>query len=157
MNKDFASRLVEAYKTYLGNKLISIVFFGSRARGNYSKSSDYDILIIAEPLPERHLARMSYIRGAPLLNFEENISVIAKTPEEFDSCFPPLYLDIALDGKILIDKNKFIEKRLKKIREIIETSSLHRVKRGNEFFWRWKSPKKPGWELDWSGIVEIKV
>ncbi len=62
-----------------------------------------------------------------------------------------------MDGKILIDKDKFIEKRLKKIREIIKTASLRRVKQGSEFFWRWKSPKKPGWELDWSGIVEIKV
>lgn len=155
MNNDFTSRLVEAYKAHLGDKLISIVLFGSQARGDYRESSDFDILIIAKSLPERHLARMGYIRTT-LLNFKEKVSIIAKTPEEFDSCFPPLYLDMAMDGKILIDKDKFMEKRLKKIKKIIENSTLHRVKQGDEFFWRWKSPKKPGWELDWGGIAEIK-
>jgi predicted nucleotidyltransferase len=155
MNNNFESRLVNAYKAYLGDKLISMVLFGSRARGDYAKSSDFDILIIAESLPERYLARMGYIR-TPLLNFEEKVSIIAKTPDEFDSCFPPLYLDMATDGKVLIDKGRFMEKRLKKIKRIIENSTLNRVKKGDEFFWRWKSPKKPGWELDWSGVVEIK-
>lgn len=155
MNNDFASRIIKVYKTYLGANLISIVLFGSRARGDYTESSDFDILIIAESLPERHLARMGYIR-TPLLNLEEKVSIIAKTPDEFDSCFPPLYLDMAMDGKILIDKDKFMGKRLKKIKKIIENSALNRVKHGNELFWRWKSPKKPGWELDWGGIVEIE-
>jgi predicted nucleotidyltransferase len=155
MNNTFASRLIEAYKTHLGDKLISIILFGSRARGDYNESSDFDILIIASSLPERHLARMGYIR-TPLLNFEEKVSIIAKTPEEFDSCFPPLYLDMAIDGKILIDKERFMEARLKKIKKIIENSTLNRVKKDDELFWRWKSPKKPGWELDWGGVVEIK-
>lgn len=156
MNNDFTLRLIEAYKAHLGANLISIMLFGSRARGDYTESSDYDILIIAKSLPERHLARMGYIR-APLSNFEEKVSIIAKTPEEFDSCFPPLYLDMAMDGKILIDKERFMEKRLKKIMKIIENSTLNRVKKDDELFWRWKSPKKPGWELDWGGIVEIEV
>lgn len=155
MSTDFVPRLVEAYKAYLGDKLISMVLFGSRARGDYAKSSDFDILIIAESLPERYLARMGYIR-APLSNFEEKVSVIAKTPEEFDSCFPPLYLDIALDGKILMDKDNFMENRLKNIRRIIEDAALNRVKVEDELLWRWKSPKKPGWELDWSGVVEVE-
>lgn len=58
MSNDFTSRLVEAYKAHLGNKLISIALFGSRARGDYTKSSDFDIFIIAKSLPGRHLAKM---------------------------------------------------------------------------------------------------
>lgn len=155
MNSDFTSQLTDTYKTYLKEKLTSIVLFGSRARGDYIESSDFDILIVAESLPGRYLARMGYIR-APLLNFQEKIQVIAKTPQEFDSYFPSLYLDIALDGKILFDKDRFMEERFKKIREIIKNSTLSRVKQGEEFFWRWKSPKRPGWELGWGGVVEIK-
>lgn len=155
MNNDFKSRFISTYKTYLRDRLISIVLFGSRARGDYTDSSDFDILIIAESLPERHLARMGYIR-APLLDFEEKIQIIVKTPQEFDSYFPPLYLDIAIDGQILFDKDRFMEKRLKKIKEILENSTLNRVKQGNELLWRWKSPKKPGWELGWGGLVEVK-
>jgi len=104
MNIEFESRLIEAYKSHLRENLISIVIFGSRARGDHTENSDFDILIIAAHLPERHLARMGYIRG-PLFKFNEKVQVLAKTPDEFDSIFPPLYLDIALDGKILVDKD----------------------------------------------------
>ncbi len=154
MNIGFESRLIEAYKSHLGDDLISIVIFGSRARGDYTENSDFDILIIASHLPERHLARMGYIRE-PLLSFDEKVQVLAKTHIEFDSNFPPLYLDIALDGKILVDKDGFMEKRLRKIKNIIKDSSLYRIKAGDEFLWQWNSPKKPGWELDWGGLVEV--
>jgi predicted nucleotidyltransferase len=154
MNIGFESRLVEAYKSHLRDDLISIVFFGSRARGDYKENSDFDILIIAAHLPERYLARMGYIRE-PLFKFDEKVQVLAKTPDEFDSFFPPLYLDIALDGKILVDKDGFMVNRLRKIRKIIKDSSLYRIKEGDEFLWQWNSPKKPGWELDWGGLVEV--
>lgn len=154
MNIEFELRLVEAYKSYLGDELITIVIFGSRARGDYKENSDFDILIIADNLPERHLARMGYIRE-PLLNFDEKVQVLAKTPEEFDSVFPPLYLDIALDGKILVDKDRFMENRLRKLKKIIRDSSLYRIKKDDEFLWQWKSPKKPGWELNWGGLIEV--
>ncbi len=155
MVNDFASRIVETYKKYLGDRLTSIVLFGSRARGDYTEKSDFDILIIATDMPERHLTRMGYIR-APLLDFKEKVSIMAKTPEEFDASFPPLYLDITLDGKILIDRDTFMESRLEKIKNIIKASSLKREKKGGEFIWEWASPKKPGWILDWGGLIEFK-
>ncbi|AEA12352.1 DNA polymerase, beta domain protein region [Thermoproteus uzoniensis 768-20] len=40
--------LVERYKS-LGAKLV--VLFGSRARGDYTESSDYDVLVVADDLP----------------------------------------------------------------------------------------------------------
>ena len=51
MNIEFESRLIEAYKSHLGDDLISIVIFGSRARGDHTENSDFDILIIAAHLP----------------------------------------------------------------------------------------------------------
>ncbi len=154
IDTDFAFRIIKEYKNYLGDKLKAIVLFGSRARGDYIEKSDFDILIIASVLPERYLARMVYIRE-PLINFDENISIIAKTPEEFDSFFPSLYLDIALDGKLLLDKDGFMKGRLEKIKEIIKESALIRIEKEGEFIWKWNSPKKPGWELDWGGLVEV--
>jgi len=151
---DWGHRIIKEYTNFLGDKLIAIVLFGSRARGDHKEKSDFDILIIASNLPERYLARMGYIRE-PLIDFNENVSIIAKTPEEFDSFFPSLYLDIALDGKLLVDKDGFMEGRLEKIRQIIKTSALKRVEKEGEFIWKWNSPKKPGWELDWGGLVEV--
>jgi hypothetical protein len=100
-----------------------------------------NILIIADYLPERHLSRMGYIRE-PLFKFDEKVQVLAKTSEEFDSFFPPLYLDIALDGKILLDTDGFMENRLRTIRKIIKDSSLYRIKEGDEFLWQLKILEK---------------
>ncbi|MGC9119033.1 MAG: nucleotidyltransferase domain-containing protein [Thermoproteus sp.] len=40
--------LVERYRS-LGARLV--VLFGSRARGDYTESSDYDVLVVADDLP----------------------------------------------------------------------------------------------------------
>jgi len=83
------------------------------------------------------------------------LCVLCDLCDEFDLIFPPLFLDIALDGKILADRDGFMEERLKKIRKIMKDSSLYRIKDGGEFLWQWNSPKKPGWKLDWGGLVEV--
>ena len=36
------------------DRLVAVVLFGSRARGEGSETSDWDLLVIAEGLPPRH-------------------------------------------------------------------------------------------------------
>lgn len=48
---------VRALQQGLGKKLVAIVLFGSRARGDAMEESDWDILIIAEDLPELPMER----------------------------------------------------------------------------------------------------
>lgn len=46
--------IINCYKNYLGDHLISMVLFGSHARGDSKSTSDYDLFIIAEELPRDH-------------------------------------------------------------------------------------------------------
>ena len=46
-------QVVAALQNALGDRLIAVVLFGSRARGEVAPRSDWDFLVIAEDLPER--------------------------------------------------------------------------------------------------------
>ncbi|MBK8432567.1 MAG: nucleotidyltransferase domain-containing protein [Chloroflexi bacterium] len=58
--------VTSALQEALGDDLVALVLFGSRARGDARPDSDWDLLLIAEGLPERpfarHLALKRYCR-----------------------------------------------------------------------------------------------
>jgi predicted nucleotidyltransferase len=147
--------IVHCYKVHLGNDLVSIVLFGSRARGEAKEESDYDLFIVAEGLPEKPFKRVLFIRSPLSARFEEKFCIIAKTPEEIIKNFPPLFLDLGLDGIILFDRNDFFKNLQMKIREIIHQAGLERKKDDGDFYWEWRNPPKKGWEITWSGYREL--
>jgi hypothetical protein len=71
----FAKRVNEQYP------LEFAVLFGSRARGDALKSSDYDILFVSDHFPKDVFGRMSKILG--LWDFECGIEPICYTTAEF--------------------------------------------------------------------------
>jgi predicted nucleotidyltransferase len=62
MKEDFRDRVVKCFKDYLGDNLLSIVLFGSHARGDAREESDYDLFIICKHLPDSSLKRIRFIR-----------------------------------------------------------------------------------------------
>ena len=143
--------IIDCYSDFLGDTLISIVLFGSRAREDAKESSDYDLFIVAEGLPIKPFQRVLFIREPLKGQFEEKLCIIAKTPGEVLGTFPPLFLDIGLDGIILFDKNDFFKNLQKRIRDIIQQAGLQRKRINGEFFWEWQTPPEYGWEITWSG------
>ena len=60
-----------------------IILFGSRARNNYWKRSDYDFIIISKKFKNVHwLKRISGV--VKLWNLSIDIDVLPYTPEEFE-------------------------------------------------------------------------
>lgn len=148
----FFRNLVQCYKDFFGDGLFSIILFGSQARMDFHRGSDYDIFIIVEDLPSSPLKRLFMVRQPLIARFEERVCTVSKTTKEFESGFPSLYLDLALDGKILYDKNKYFKKKGKVIKKIIRESGLIRRIIGNEFIWEWIKAPIGGWSIDWSGF-----
>lgn len=152
MKPDFKKKLIQCLKERFGEDLIAVVLFGSHARGDARADSDYDIFIVVKGLPKRPLERNSYVRKAVAFKFDERISIHAKTPEEFEKGFPPLYLDLAVDGKILYDTKNYMQKKLQRIQEIIKEAGLYRVKRNGYYVWEWKTQPGPHWSITWEGF-----
>jgi hypothetical protein len=81
------------------------------------------------------------------------VSLLAKTPEEFMSGLPDLYLDIALDGVILYDTDGFMEERLRSLRALIRREGLRREREGGDLIWRWRQSPSPDWSLEWEEVL----
>lgn len=141
--------VVQALQQGLGKKLVAVVLFGSRARGDAKEESDWDMLVIAEDLPERQIERYGKIKEILPQNWRGRISILAKTPDEFEAVLPSLYLEIALDGLILYDPKDYAWNRLQKLRRLIQSKDLKREKRGDEFVWQWGRFPGFGWSLSW--------
>lgn len=143
-----AEEAVEGLREALGDRLVAVVLFGSRARGDARPESDWDLLVIAEGLPEGVLDRQRFVqRAVPLTR--GGVSVIAKTPAEFDSHVPSLYLDIALDGRVLYDPLGYASNRMGTLKAMIQGAGLYRERTPDGDIWRWKKPPAGRWTLDW--------
>lgn len=113
---------IEDWIEHLGERLVSLVLFGSVARGQVRETSDVDLLAVAKTMP-RSLAdrrqvfldrwhRLRSERGLPWVEW----NLIVKTPEEavYRS---PLYLDMVTDARFLFDRDGFFEHVLDGMRE----------------------------------------
>ena len=56
-NQNLLNQAIKALREALGDNLIAVVLYGSRAKGEAHDQSDWDLLLIAENLPEKPLAR----------------------------------------------------------------------------------------------------
>lgn len=141
--------VVQALQQGLGKKLVAVVLFGSRARGDAKEERDWDLLVIAENLPERQMERYRKVKEILPQKWRGRISILAKTPDEFEAALPSLYLEIALDGLILYDPQEYAAVKLQKLRGLIQAKDLRREKRGLDFIWQWGTFPGFGWSLAW--------
>jgi len=63
-----------------GIRVEKIILFGSRARGDHKKESDYDFIIVSRDFEGIPIFK----RIEMVLDVRENIDVICLTPEEFE-------------------------------------------------------------------------
>ena len=143
------SEVVAALRGGLGDDLVAVVLFGSRARGQADETSDWDLLLVARHLPEGTLDRHVWLKKLLPVAWRAQTTILAKTPQEFESYLSSLYLDIALDGVILYDSNGYMAKRLSDLKGLIEQKGLRRERIQDDLVWRWERFPGYGWALDW--------
>jgi uncharacterized protein len=141
--------VVHSLQQGLGDCLVAVVLFGSRARGEASRDSDWDLLVVAHDLPDKYLQRHLQFKQLLPIDWRGQVAILAKTPVEFEAHLSSLFLDIALDGIILYDQQGYISSKLSYLRQMIQQQGLRREQQGRDFVWRWQ--KFPGydWSLEW--------
>jgi predicted nucleotidyltransferase len=143
------SSIVTGLSEELGDDLVAVVLFGSQVRREAREGSDWDVLVVAHGLPGRTLERVIRLKRMLPSEHRGEVSLLAKTPEEFVSSLPDLYLDIAVDGVILYDTDGFMEGRLRSLRALLQRKGLRREREGRDLIWRWREPPPPDWSLGW--------
>jgi hypothetical protein len=122
----------EAWTGQMGDRLISLVLFGSVARGQAGASSDIDLLVVAEGFP-----RSLRDRRRPLLEEWERVraanglasipwNLVPKSVEEA-RYHSPLYLDVVEDGVLILDRGGFFAAVLAEMRQRMRALGSRRV------------------------------
>jgi predicted nucleotidyltransferase len=141
--------VVNALRVALDERLIAVVLFGSHARGDAEEDSDWDLFVIARGLPESDWDRHLLFIDALPSDCRSGTSILARTPNEFEKRITSLDLDIALDGKILFDPQRYATEKLSYINNLIKNSGLYRERTEAGDLWLWgKQPTGP-WALEW--------
>ena len=97
------SKIAQASKSILKDKLDSVILYGSYARGDYDKDSDIDILILAD-IPREQLCKFKspLIHLSSELGLENDIviTITLKDLETFNKYFNavPFYQNIKKEG-----------------------------------------------------------
>ena len=146
------SPAMTALKDNLGTALISVVLFGSQARGEARPDSDWDMLIISSSLPNKPFQRHLHLKQILPAAWRAKISILAKTPQECEARLSSLWLDIALDGLILYDPEGYMQKKLSYLKKLITKEGLYRKQDGADFVWQWQSVPENNWFLEWEAV-----
>lgn len=149
-----AERYADLLRDALGERLVSVVLFGSVARGEARPDSDIDLLVVAEDLPEGRFARLRLLElvdraFAPELGqlraagLTPRVAPLLKSREEAGRIVP-LYLDLVEDGRLLFDRDGFFRSVLDRLAASMRRLGSERRVRGRVRYWVLKPDLKPG-------------
>ena len=97
--QEFRQELAKIY----GDRLVKVILFGSQARGEATKESDIDVMVVLKSpvLPGDEIIRMADIATQLDLKYNEFISIIPIAEEDFLHRQSPLMENIYREGIVL--------------------------------------------------------
>ncbi len=149
-----AERYAALLEEHLGDRLVSVVLFGSVARGEAGPDSDVDLLIVGEGFPPGRFARLRLLEEAdrafePELEalrgrgIHTRLSRVIKTRAEAGRTVP-LYLDLVEDAHLLYDRDGFFAGVLVRLRRRLAELGAERRTLGRVRYWVLKPDLAPG-------------
>lgn len=146
--------LVREAQRHYGQRLRSLVVYGSVARGTAGPLSDLDILIVGDDLPNGRGARIREFEPVERAveperkalfaqGFRMDLSPVFKTPSEVEHG-SLLFLDMTLDARILFDRDDYFAKYLDILRARLRALGSRRIPFKGGYYWLLKPDLKPG-------------
>jgi predicted nucleotidyltransferase len=143
-----------AVRDHYGDRLVSLVAFGSVGRGTPRPDSDLDLLIVAEGLPDGRVARAQdfapieralagVLMDGRRSGFATECSPVFKTPAEA-LAGSPLFLDMTADARVLYDRDAYFDRVIERLKVRLDGLGARRIWRGNAWLWDLKPDYQPG-------------
>lgn len=125
------TRIIEKAKSQFGSAFVGLLLYGSKARGDAYDTSDTDLLLVVDQSVriERDLYRTWDVALPTEISI--NISHLPPTARDAGS----LWLECALDARILFDPTGAIRKRLDEIKELILSGAFVRRTTHGQGYW----------------------
>ena len=151
-------RLLALLQEHFGERLISLVLYGSVARGEAGNESDIDLLLILGPVSANYHRRLDddltvqarleqeseYEAVSKVLGNAPFLSYLILSKEEAEEN-RPIYLDMVEEAKLLFDRADFFAKRLRAVRKRLEELGSMRVQlEDGTWYWDLKPDLKLG-------------
>lgn len=145
----------ELLRDLLGERLVSIMLFGSIARGDWDRDSDIDVLVVAEGWEDKPAwARIKELRRAKEAleespDYSEALRagywpIVQNYPLSVEEAkgFNRIYLDALIDGIIIYDRDGFLSRVLQSLRKRLgEMGSIRITLPDKRFYWVLKNVK----------------
>ncbi len=130
-NEHAYSEIVEIAQQEFGPKFLGLLLFGSRARGDAHDTSDTDILMVVDSVTT--IDRSTYRRWDNRLPDDLSLQIAHLPASASDAS--SLWLECALDGRILHDPTGRIASFLRQAREYITSGNVVRRTTHGQGFW----------------------
>lgn len=141
MKNNIISELEIVLKQKLNNDLLSVILFGSFVKGNFTSTSDIDVLVICEAPPKDWRARDKMV--LELTEYTEmkystpiHMTLVSKDEILYSiESVSPLMLEIYSANEIIYDKDRFFKRLLKHFEENMHLLKAQKIEDGV-----WKIP-----------------
>jgi len=140
--EELGEALRRVFLEVFGESLVSLVLFGSYARGDYSVDSDVDVLVVLESVGDRfelhrkldavEEALEPIFRRLRERGYNPRLSPYVLSREQASQT-RPLYLDMVFDCRILYDKDGFMSKVVERVKRRLEEYGAERVYIGRRY------------------------
>ncbi|MEM4970160.1 MAG: nucleotidyltransferase domain-containing protein [Sulfolobales archaeon] len=140
--RGFERALVESFLSVFGDRLVSLVLYGSYARGDFRGDSDVDLIVVLNDVIDRYALHLELDRVeellAPILRCFKKYGynpVLSPIVLGIDQArdIRPLYLDAVFDVKILYDRGSFMSNIFERLRRKLEEYGARRVRIGRKW------------------------
>ncbi len=151
--KKILNRFNQLLQEKFGADLISLVLFGSVARGAAKPESDIDLLIILENAPDSYYRRLEPVVDIELKLRREAFETTGSAPmfssiilsKEEAMVNRNIFLDMLDASIILYDKDDFFKNRLKELKKrLLQLGSKKIVLEDKTWYWNLKPDSVPG-------------
>lgn len=137
-SQELPEALLTALRNFWGSRLDAILLFGSKARKTNTPSSDIDLLLVmSENTP---ITRQLYfewdtiVEQEPTLKSEHYSPQFVSLPAELEG-IGSLWLEVALEGKLLWEQGSQVSQRLNQIRNAIAQGHFKRQLTHGHPYW----------------------
>jgi predicted nucleotidyltransferase len=139
MDQSILSEIRDKAKAHWKNDLVSVVLFGSFVKGG--EYNDIDVLVVLEKIDKGRIERIPEIVAfSRTLDLRTGADILLYSCEECVSNFRnhnPLFLDIALDGVVVYDKNCFAKDMIEETRRYLKDRKI--IRKGTAWFFPLKT------------------